>query len=320
MACLTSSPSLARSQPVITIDGTARLAPISQEAARLYHELIKDTAKVSVKASGTANGFKNFCRGELNVSAANRPMVRAELELCKGGGGEYYEIPIAYDVLTIIVNAQNHWAHSITMDALKRLWERSGQNQISRWNHLQPLWPPYSIRLFSSPPDSEIFEFFAEAMQSGAKGLRSDATHLSSSSEIVRAVSGNPSAIGYCPIAECAKKTTGTKVLSIDFGQGPIAPSALTVQNNRYRQLARPLFLYINRKSTEQIDIHRFVALYLLRARQLVGLAGYLPLADRAYKIAVNVMKNKKVGSAYGGVVPGDLTIDEFITSNAGLR
>lgn len=313
-------PRLAQAQATVTVDGTARLAPITQEVARIYHDLIKGTANVTINVSSTASGLKRFCHGDLDVSGAIRPMLRAELELCQHNGVEFYEVPIAYDVLAIIVNKQNYWSASIAVDDLSQLWSHSGKDLIGRWNQLRPQWPRYSIRLFSSPSDSETFEFFGEAIHRSAKALRSDVNHLRSSSEIIQAVSGNPSAIGYCPISECGKKTAGIKILPVDFGRGPVLPSAATVQNNSYPRLSRPLFLYVNRKSTEQIAGHRFVALYLLRASQAVGLAGYLPLEDRTYKIAVNVMKNKRVGSVYGGGPHVDLTVDPFVKAHASLR
>lgn len=313
-------PRPAHSQSTITVDGSARVVPITQEVARMYQELMKGTVKIAVKSSSTASGLKSLCRGEIDISGATRPMVREELDLCKHSGVEYYEIPIAYDVLAIIVNGQNHWANSITLEDLKRLWARSGPNPISQWKQLQSQWPGYSIRLFGSPPDSESFEFFSAALYRNPKALRGDVNSRGSSGEITDAVSRNPLAIGYCPIADCAKKTTAIKLLPIDLGQGPIAPSAQNVQSNRYGRLSRPLFLYINRKSTEQVDIHRLVALYLLRASQVVSLAGYVPLEESVYRVGVKVMKNKKVGSVYDGVAPADQAIEQFVRANASLR
>lgn len=319
-ACLgLGVPQSANPQP-ITVDGTARLTPINQEVARQFKNLTQPSTEVTIQASDTATGFKKLCRGAVDINGATRPILLPEIDLCKQAGIELYELPIAYDVLTVVVNAQNYWVTSMSMEALKQLWGPSGQNRINRWNQLRPQWPAYSIRLFGSPPDSEVFEFFSVAIDRKAKALRNDVNQLNSSSELIQAIGGNPLAIGYCPIADCGKNLRGIRVVPLDFGLGPISPTATAVQNNNYRTLSRPLFLYINRKSTERVAVHQFVALYLLRAHQIVYQVGYLPLSSKTYKVAVNVMKNKKVGSAYGGLMPDNPTVDAFVNSNASLR
>ena len=313
-------PRLVNGQAIVTVDGTARLAPITQAAARIYHDLVKSTVKVSNNFSRTANGLKRFCRGEVDVSGAVRPMLQEELQLCKLAGIEFYEVPIAYDVLMIIVNIKNHWANSIKMDDLKRLWLSSVQNPVNRWNQVQPQWPSNLINLYGNPLDNEILEFFSAAINNKAKVLRNDVNTRRRSAEVVDGVASDPLAIGYCPFAECAKKAAELKILPVDFGQGPVTPSAQTVQNNRYPRLSRPMFLYINNKSTERVAVHQFVALYLLRANQIVSKAGYVPLSAKTYMIAVNLMKNKKVGSVYAGEAQSETNLDKFIATNGSLR
>ena len=64
----------------------------------------KGKVKVTVGIAGTGGGFKKFCRGEIDISDASRPILKQEMEACKAAGIEFFELPIAYDALTVIVN------------------------------------------------------------------------------------------------------------------------------------------------------------------------------------------------------------------------
>ena len=65
---------------------------------------------MTVGIAGTGGGFKKFCRGETDISDASRPILKT-----RNGGLQtapackFFELPIAYDALTVIVNPKNDW-------------------------------------------------------------------------------------------------------------------------------------------------------------------------------------------------------------------
>ena len=79
----------------------------SPRPGRRFPESNKGKVRVTVGISGTGGGFKKFCRGETDISDASRPILKSEMEDCKAAGINYYELPIAYDALTVVINPQN---------------------------------------------------------------------------------------------------------------------------------------------------------------------------------------------------------------------
>lgn len=56
------SPSYA--QPIIKIDGSSTVFPITEGVAEDFQKAKKGAVKVTVGISGTGGGFKKFCRGK----------------------------------------------------------------------------------------------------------------------------------------------------------------------------------------------------------------------------------------------------------------
>ena len=95
---------------LIQIDGSSTVFPITEAVAEEFQKAKKGKIKVTVGIAGTGGGFKKFCRGETDISDASRPILKQEMEACKGAGIEYIELPVAFDALTVIVNPKNDWS------------------------------------------------------------------------------------------------------------------------------------------------------------------------------------------------------------------
>ena len=57
--------------------------------------------------SGTGDGFRKFCDGDIDIQNASRPIEHDEIEQCLANGVDYYEFEIAYDGITVVVNPEN---------------------------------------------------------------------------------------------------------------------------------------------------------------------------------------------------------------------
>src|SRR6187455_322909 len=116
---------------IIKIDGSSTVYPITEAVAEDFQIAKKGAIKVTVGISGTGGGFKKFARGETDVSDASRPISKEEMKACKAAGIEYIELPIAFDALTVVVNAKNDWVTSITVEDLKKIWEPDAQGKVT---------------------------------------------------------------------------------------------------------------------------------------------------------------------------------------------
>ena len=106
----------------IKIDGSSTVYPITEAVAEDFQIAKRGKARVTVGISGTGGGFKKFCRGEVDITNASRPIMQKEMDKCKKAGIEYVEMPVAFDALTIAINPKNNWSKTITVAELKKMW------------------------------------------------------------------------------------------------------------------------------------------------------------------------------------------------------
>src|SRR5574340_878511 len=81
---------------VIKIDGSSTVYPITEAVAEEFQKAKRGAVKVTVGISGTGGGFKKFCRGEIDVADASRPILEKEMADCKAAGVQYVEMPVAF--------------------------------------------------------------------------------------------------------------------------------------------------------------------------------------------------------------------------------
>lgn len=310
---LMSLPGMALGQKLIQIDGSSTVYLITEAVAEEFQKVNPDI-KVVVGISGSGGGFKKFTRGETDISDASRPIKSSEIEVAKANGIEYIELPVAFDAIAVVVNRENEWINSITVEELKKLWEPEAQGKVTRWSDIRPEWPKEKINLFGPGVDSGTFEYFTEAVVGEAGKSRGDYIASEDDNVLVQGVSQDKYALGYFGLAYYVENQDVLKTVAIDNGNGPVEPLPENVINNTYQPLARPLFIYVNKKSAEKEEVERFVNFYLENASTLANEVGYVPLPDSAYELAKRRFDERKVGSVFGGkgATPG-VSIEEIL-------
>src|SRR5712671_4185368 len=124
----------------VKIDGSSTVFPITEAMAEDFQKAKKGKIRVTVGISGTGGGFKKFCRGETDISDASRPILKKEMEDCRAAGVEYYELPVAFDALTVVVNPKNSFIKQLTIAEMKKMWEPAAQGKVTRWNQVNQAW------------------------------------------------------------------------------------------------------------------------------------------------------------------------------------
>jgi len=287
--------------------------------AEEFQKAKKNVVKVTVGISGTGGGFKKFCRGETDISDASRPILKKEMDDCKAAGVEYYELPVAYDALTVMVNPKNDWIKSMTVAELKKIWEPAAQGKIMKWSQVNPKWPDAPIKLYGAGSDSGTFDYFTEAVVGKAKSSRGDFTASEDDNVLVQGVANDKNALGYFGFAYYAENPTKLKAVAIDGGKGPIMPSAKSVEDGTYNPLGRPIFIYVSKKSAAKPEVREFVEYYLKNAAPLVKEVKYVPLPAKAYSIALEHFQKGKIGTVFGGSSEVGLRIEDLLKREAKL-
>lgn len=302
---------------VIKIDGSSTVFPVTEAVAEEFQNAKGGRVKVTVGISGTGGGFKKFVRGEIDVTDASRPILAEEMAQAKANGIEFLELPIAFDALAVVVNPQNDWVTSMTVEELKKVWEPSAQGKITHWNHIRPEWPNEKIALFGAGADSGTFDYFTEAIVGKAKSSRGDFTASEDDNVLVQGVEGNKFALGYIPYAYFAPHSNRMKAVAVQWEKNkvkePVLPSPENVIAGTYNPLSRPLFIYVSKKSMDKPEVKEFVEFYLANVKTLATEVKYVPLTEPAYQMATERLRTLQTGSGFGGILEVGLPIEELL-------
>ena len=269
----------------VTSDGSSTVGPYTIAAAEGFQEKNKG-ARVTVGISGTGGGFERFCRGEIDLANASRPMKNSEAVKCRDAGVKWVAFTVANDGLSVVVNRQNTWASCLTVAELKKVWEPG--SKITNWSQIRDGFPNVPLKLFGAGTDSGTFDYFTEAINGKSRASRSDYLATEDDNIVVQGVEGERGSMGYFGFSYYEENKDKLKVLAIDQGkgQGCVTPSIATVQANKYRPLSRPLFIYAKRDSFRRPVVAGFIGYVFNNEKAIARKAGFIALTDRQLKKA----------------------------------
>ena len=302
------------SAQLVKVDGSSTVFPVTEAVAEDFQKAKKGAMKVTVGISGTGGGFKKFCRGETDISNASRPILKSEMEECRKLGIEYYELPVAFDALTVVVHPKNTFVKQLTVAELKKMWEPAAQGKVMKWNQVNPAWPDAPLKLFGAGADSGTFDYFTEAIVGKAKSSRGDFTASEDDNVLVQGVSRDANALGFFGFAYYVENKAKLKAVPIVNDKGkPVEPSMEAVLAGTYQPLARPIFIYVNAKSMARPEIREFTEYYMKHGAKLATEVKYVPLPDKAYTTNLEHLAKRKLGTVFGGVAEVGVTIEELL-------
>ncbi|HPU80429.1 MAG TPA: PstS family phosphate ABC transporter substrate-binding protein [Accumulibacter sp.] len=300
-ATLVFSPLASGAAAVVKIDGSSAVYPITEAVAQEFQRAKLHEVHVNVGVSGTSAGFVKFCRGESDISNASRPILKKEMEECAKAGIRFYEMPLAYDALTVVVNPQNAFVSSMSVAELRKLWEPAAQGRIKTWKDLNPAWPAQQIKLYAPGADSGTFESFTEVVVGTARSSRTDVSTAEDHDVLAQRIAADKDALGYLSLDYYVENQKQLKAVAISDGKEAVLPTVDNIRNGSYQPLSRPLFLYVSEKSLDKPAVKDFVDFFMKNAARVVVEVNYLPLPARAYSENLERVTAKKVGTVYGG-------------------
>jgi phosphate transport system substrate-binding protein len=300
----------------VSIDGSSTVYPVTEAVAEEFQNATKQSIKVTVGISGTGGGFKKFARGEIDISDASRPILKDEISAATENGIEFIELPVCFDALTVVVNPQNNWVDSITVEDLKKMWEPAAEGTVKKWSDVRPDWPQENLMLYGPGADSGTFDYFTEAVCGKAKASRGDFTPSEDDNTLVQGVERDKFALGYFGFAYYEPNRSRLKALKVvPAGKTEgVAPSRESVLSGAYTPLSRPLFIYVNRKAADRPEVLKFCEFYLENVPALAAEVFYIPLPSDAYAKIKERLENRVVGSAFGGTAEVGVSISEIVS------
>ena len=285
----------------ITIEGSSTVEPISNRAKEKFNGSFPNV-NISVSGQGTGNGFKALGAKECDVSDASRPIKQKELDVCKAAGINFYEVPVAYDGLTIVVNKENDFVNELTVEQLKQIFRED--TAAKTWKEINDAWPDKQIAIYAPGIASGTHDYFVEVIgKKDGKGLRADEQTMLSEDDkaLVTGVKGDKFAIGFFGFSYYDANKDELKAVSIvnPDSSKAVAPSMASIESGEYAPFSRPLFIYVNSESYQRAEVKEFVDYYLDNIVDIVKDASYVPLPADVYASAKAHIVKDLSGSHY---------------------
>jgi phosphate transport system substrate-binding protein len=278
----------------IQVDGSSTVAPLVSLAAERFRKE-EPKVRVSVGVSGTGGGFERFCRDETDLSNASREIKDGERQLCEKNRVSFFELQVANDGISVVVNKDNSWAKCLTVEQLKAIWEP--KSKVASWKDVDPSFPDEKLSLFGAGTDSGTFDYFTEAIVGEEGASRSDYTPSEDDNVTVRGVAGNKGALGYFGLSYFVENMERLRAVAIDGGDGCVEPSVETVQDGTYKPLSRPLLMYVNEDSlADKEAIDPFLTFLLDNEPRLARGAKFVPMTQQQLDDAHTALESGGVG------------------------
>jgi phosphate transport system substrate-binding protein len=274
----------------IKVDGSSTVYPIMEAVAEEYLTVQPDV-KVSVGLSGTGGGFKAFIAGETDMSNASRPIKDEEAAQLEEKGTEFTEIKLAYDGLSVVLNKDNTWVDSLTVEELKKIWIEDGS--VKKWSDIRADWPAEEIKFYSPGTDSGTFDYFNEVILED-QPIVEKATLSEDDNILVQGVTGDKNAIGYFGYAYYLENKDNLKVVPIDNGSGAVEPTNESIESGEYAPLSRPLFTYVKNESVKKEEVYDYTKFLIENAAELSEDVGYVRLPEDEYTNALETLEDLK--------------------------
>lgn len=267
----------------VAIDGSSTVFPVTAAVAEEYRS-VEPELNITIGVSGTGGGLQKFAAGGIDIANASRSIKEEEKALAEKNNIDFVELEVAYDGLAVVVNPENDWVDSLSVEQLKKLWEPAAQGTITHWDQLNPKWPHEEIHLFGPGVASGTFDYFTEAIVGESGASRGDFTASEDDNVLVQGVATDKFGLGFFGLAYYEANEDKLRLVPIDNGNGAIFPTRENIKNSTYAPLSRPLYIYVSSKSVNNPDVVNFVRFYLKNAGKIVKDVGYIGLTEDEYE------------------------------------
>ncbi len=272
----TTNPTTSALTGSFKIIGSNTITPLSSIWAENFMKA-NQQVNIAVSGPGSGAGIAALIDGTTDICQASRAIKAAEIDQAKAKGVNPYEIQVATDALSVVVNPSNP-INELTFVQLSAIYT----GKITNWKEVGGNDAP--ILVLSRDNNSGTFAYFLEevvqmpgmptadkTLQYGGKVLM-----LPSTEEGISQVAGNANAIFYSGLGyvNSTVKALGIKKNATDTA---VKPSVETALNHTY-PISRPLFYYTNGAPTGVIKT--FIDYCLSKeGQEEVLVAGFVPLA-----------------------------------------
>lgn len=260
-------------EDAIQVTGSATVEPITSYMANRYD------FDVNIEAIGSTDGFEKFCNGEADINDASVAIPDDYQKQCDDNDVEFIELPIGLDAITIVKHRDNDFAANLTTQQLHDIWSKD--SPVSKWSDIDPSWPDEEIKLYGRPEGSGTLDVFKDLVLDGDE-IRDDYEATDDVDELSAWVAEDPNALSFMGIGNYLSTEDEHQRFIDNVNIDGIAPSSEETKSGNY-PLSRPLFIYVNKASTEREDVDKFVTTYLEHSEAVMPRVFFYQLPEEDY-------------------------------------
>ncbi|MEM2926000.1 MAG: PstS family phosphate ABC transporter substrate-binding protein [Candidatus Bathyarchaeia archaeon] len=252
----------------IVIQGSDTMLILAQRWAEEYLKTHPEL-NIAVTGGGSGTGIAALIDGRIDLATASRPMKQSEIDAMRSKVKTPVQFSVALDGVSIIVHPSNP-VKELTIKQLALIYTGNYTN----WSQVGG--PDLKITVYGRQSTSGTYAFFREHVM-GNKDYRADMQSLPGNSDLVQAVSQDPSGIAYVGVAY-AERRTDVAILAIkkDAASPSVKPTIATIKSGEY-SISRPL--YIITAGYPEGKLAAFIAWILSPEGQgIAAEEGYVPI------------------------------------------
>ena len=238
----------------VSTDGSTSMEKVIGGLGEMFME-VNDGVTFTYNPTGSGSGIKAVQEGRCDIGLSSRALKAEEEE--QG----LVATTLAYDGIAVIVNPENT-VEDLTVEQIAAIYT----GEITNWSEVGGM--DAEIVLVGREAGSGTRSGFEEIV--GVEDLCQYRQELTSTGDVITAVSQNPGAIGYASLASVKDTVKAIKV-------GGVAPSEETVKDETYA-IQRP-FVLVTKEGTALTETAQafFDFITSEAAREVISAAGVVP-------------------------------------------
>ena len=238
----------------VATDGSTSMEKVIGALKETF-EAAHSGVEVTYNPTGSSSGITAVAEGRCDIGLSSRNLK--DSEKAQGLAGTV----LAYDGIAVIVNPENT-VEDLSVEQIAAIYT----GQITNWKEVGGI--DAEIVLIGREASSGTRSGFEEIV--GVEELCQYRQELSSTGDVITAVSQNPGAIGYASLASVKNSVKAVKV-------GGVAPSDETVKNESYA-IQRP-FVLVTKEGAELNETAQafFTFITSAEANEVITAAGVVP-------------------------------------------
>lgn len=238
----------------VATDGSTSMEKVIMALKETY-EGQNSGVEVTYNPTGSGTGIKAIQEGRCDIGLSSRALKAEEKE--QGLVGTV----LAYDGIAVIVNPENT-VEDLTVEQIAAIYK----GEVTNWSEVGGM--DAEIVLIGREAGSGTRGGFEEIV--GVEDLCQYRQELTSTGDVITAVSQNPGAIGYASLASVKDTVKAIKV-------GGVTPSEETVKDETYA-IQRP-FVLVTKEGTALTETAQafFDFITSEAAREVISAAGVVP-------------------------------------------